>query len=98
MTSQAKSILMIDIGLTSKIIYVGAIDVTHLSVAVTLEVIPFYGWKGIPIQNIRVITCDFNEFHFSFVCVGFEGNVHDSLFLGLYTRGFAISTLASRLH
>ena len=98
MTCQAKSILMIDIGLTSKIIYVGAIDVTRISVAVTLEVIPFYGWKGIPIQNIRVIISDFNEFHFSFVCVGFEGNVHDSLFLGLYTRGFAISTLASRLH
>ena len=43
MTCQAKSILMIDIGRSSKIIYVGAIDVTRLSVAVTLEVIPFYG-------------------------------------------------------
>ena len=42
MTCQAKSILMIDIGLTSEIIYVGAIDVTRISVAVTLEVIPFY--------------------------------------------------------
>lgn len=77
--------------MTSKIIYVGAIDVTHISVAVTLDkVIPFYGWKGPPIQNIKsqwVITCDFNEFHFTFVCVGFECNVHDTLFFGtVYKR------------